>query len=74
MGEGHFTPKNLVHAFCKNPFVCKKNPSKIRKNPFVVKKSRTLFRRNEMPLAHGGPMLIGSYSFSRIDSLAGVVA
>ena len=42
--------QKLSYAFGKNPFVCKKNPSKIRKNPFVLQKPRTLFRMSEMPL------------------------
>ena len=46
--EGHFTPKDLVRLW-QNPFVFKKNPSKIRINPFVLKKSRT-FPMSEVPL------------------------
>ena len=30
--EGHFTPKKISYTFGKNPFVFKKNPSKIRIN------------------------------------------
>ena len=41
----------ISYTFGKNPFVFKKNPSKIRINPFVFKKSRTLFPMSEVPLA-----------------------
>ena len=40
----------ISYTFGKNPFVLKKNPSKIRVNPFVLKKSRTLFPMSEVPL------------------------
>ena len=48
-GEGHFTPKKSRTPLT-NPFVFKKNPSKILINPFVLKKSRTLFPMSEVPL------------------------
>ena len=43
--------QKISYTFGKNPFVFKKNPSKIRMNPFVLKKSRTLFPISELPLA-----------------------
>ena len=50
LNRGAFHSKNISYTFGKNPFVFKKNPSKIRMNPFVLKKSRTLFPINELPL------------------------
>ena len=42
--------RGAFHFQGKNPFVFKKNPSKIRVNPFVLIKSRTLFPMREVPL------------------------
>ena len=49
-GRGAFHSKKISYTFGKNPFVFKKNPSKIRINPFVLEKSRTLFPMSEVPL------------------------
>ena len=49
LSEGISLPK-ISYTFGKNPFVFKKNPSKIRVNPFVLKKSRTLFPMSKLPL------------------------
>ena len=50
--RGISLPK-ISYTLGKNPFVFKKNPSKIRINPFVLKRSRTLFPMSEVPLAQG---------------------
>ena len=49
--RGAFHSQKISYTFGKNPFVFKKNPSKIRVNPFVLKKSCTLFTMSEVPLA-----------------------
>ena len=49
-------PRTLL---AKNPFVFKKNPSKIRINPFVLTKSRTPFPRSQVPLAFCIHMVLG---------------
>ena len=48
--RGAFHSQKISYTFGKNPFVFKKNPSKICINPFVLKKSRTLFPMSEVPL------------------------
>ena len=55
VSKAKFTPRGISlpkisYTFGKNPFVFKKNPSKIGINPFVRKKSRTLFPMSEVPL------------------------
>ena len=50
--RGAFHSQKISYTFGKNPFVSKKNPSKIRINPFVLKKSRTLFPMSEVPLGY----------------------
>ena len=51
--RGAFHSQKVSYTFGKNPFVLKKNPSKILINPFVQKKSRTLFPMSELPLGIG---------------------
>ena len=47
--RGISLPK-IPYTFGKNPFVFKKNQSKICINPFALKKSPTLFPLSEVPL------------------------
>ena len=48
--EGHISLQKILYTFGQNPFVFKKNPSKIHVSPFVLKKSCTLFQMSEVPL------------------------
>ena len=47
--RGISIPK-ISYTFGRDPFVFKKNPSKIRKNPFILTASRTLFPMSAVPL------------------------
>ena len=74
--RGAFHSQKISYTLGKNPFLFKKNPSKIRINPFVLKKSRTLFPMSEVPLdwlyfvnfALAMGLLCGNFPQSRVNA------